>query len=82
MSDEMECPKDCCEDTEQSFKVDDLVKTSFEFKHEIIVTAFVADHPVFLITSLVENDTFNKHINYNPPLLTQYIPTRDQCFLL
>lgn len=79
---DMDMPFDCCKDTVEEFKVDDLAKVDFNFDISpdlYLVTALA----YYLLDLNLENRLSNQtaFLNYKPPLIEQDIYIRVQSIL-
>lgn len=77
------CPMDCCKDTSEEFRIDDLQTTSFDFTlqtqyHLLWTSSLTVDLPLLAF----ESRFFLQSHPYKPPLIVRNIPVQVQSFLL
>ncbi len=78
-----ECPKHCCDDQQEEYKVEDLSKVNhnYDFSPELQLIS-VIDYAVILDELYSEDTDKPQYLNYKPPLIDQNIPVQVQSFLL
>jgi hypothetical protein len=76
----MEDPMPCCEDTSEELKVDELAKSSFDFKSSTELYLLAAITYVLLDDTYSSSDKQSKYYNYDPPLPDQDIQVLNQVF--
>ena len=79
----MDMPGDCCKDTVEEFKIEELNKAAFNFDGtpELYVVTVLSDFIVeIILDSRVTGQT--AFLNYKPPLIERDIPITVQSFLL
>ena len=81
--DEEVCPPNCCKDTHEEFKVDDLSATAFSFDLDTDFHLLHAFTYLLLDFNVLTAPTHQvAYQNYRPPLIEQDIPVLVQSFLL
>ena len=78
-----ECPKHCCDDQQEEYKVEDLSKVNhnYDFSPELQLIALV--EYTLILEELYSEDTDKpQYLNYKPPLIDQDIPVQVQSLLL
>lgn len=78
----MEDPMPCCEDTSEELKVEELTKSSFDFKSTTDLYLLAAITYVLLEETYFSSDTQVEYYNYDPPLSDQDIRVLHQVFLI
>ncbi len=72
----------CCEDTSQELKVDELTKSSFDFKSTTDLYLLAAITYVLLEDTYFSSDRQVEYYHYAPPLPDQDIRVLHQVFLI
>lgn len=77
------CPMDCCKDTSESFKIDDLQIAGYDISlqtnyHLLWQNSFNLEIPELLALDIIRVNQFQ----YKPPLIVRDIPVQVQSFLL
>ena len=76
----MEDPMPCCEDTSEELKVDELTKSTFDFKSTTDLYLLAAITYVLLEDTYSSSDKQVKYYNYDPPLPDQDMRVLHQVF--
>ncbi len=78
-----ECPKNCCDNEQEEYKVEELNKANhnYDFSPELYLVSMVG-HSLIHELLVKEVDQYPKYLNYKPPLIELDIPVQVQSFLL
>lgn len=78
-----ECPKHCCDDQQEEYKVEDLSKVNHNYDFSPDLQLISAIHYAVILDELYLKDTYKpRYLNFKPPLIEQDIPVLVQSFLL
>ena len=80
---ESSCPMDCCEDTHQEFRVDNLNNVSFNFDlHPVLYLAGMDNEVSLLLVKKVLIGRKTSYAHYKPPIPDRDVQTMIQTFLI